>query len=174
MRNTHLQRIEEEGASSTRSQVGTWTDYTLTDADNQSDDEEEIELVNREYGVKRIFIESFFSSPMAIRVSLTKHGQIEDEKALEEIAFVKKIANIGLSVMSLENTPLTVNAFEVENVYGDLADISERFKLYYKQQLKANTLSLFGGSNLIGNPTGLIDTVGSGFRDFYYEPAKGF
>ncbi len=27
---------------------------------------------------------------------------------------------------------------------------------------------------MLGNPTGLIDTVGSGFRDFYYEPQEGF
>ena len=35
-------------------------------------------------------------------------------------------------------------------------------------------MSLFGGSNLLGNPNNLIDTLGSGFKDFYYEPANGF
>lgn len=42
-----------------------------------------------------------------------KQGQIENDKTTEEIAFVKKIANIGLSIMSLEQMPLTINAFEI-------------------------------------------------------------
>jgi len=103
------------------------------EADIRSDDEEEIELVHREYGVKRLFIEKFFSSPLVIRISLMKQGEIQNEKALEEYAFAKKVATIGLSLMSLEKTPLTVNAFEVSNVYGDLQDIAEQFKGYYKQ-----------------------------------------
>lgn len=103
-----------------------------------------------------------------------KHSQIENDKATEEIAFAKKIANIGLSIMALENMPLTVNAFEISNVYGDLDDIVEHFRGYYKHQLKANALSVFGGSNLLGNPINFMSTVGSGFRDFYYEPANGF
>mmetsp|Transcript_2664 Transcript_2664/g.3681 ORF Transcript_2664/g.3681 Transcript_2664/m.3681 type:complete len:152 (+) Transcript_2664:2677-3132(+) len=103
-----------------------------------------------------------------------KQGQIENEKALEEIAFVKKVANIGLSIISLDKTPIYLNAFEICNVYGDMADITSQFKDYYKTQLKSNTLRLFGGANLFGNPVGFIGTVGSGFKDFYYEPAKGF
>ena len=76
--------------------------------------------------------------------------------------------------MSLENTPIYVNAFEINNMYGDMADIADQFKIYYKTQLKANTFRLFGGANLFGNPVGFIGTVGSGFKDFYYEPASGF
>ena len=54
-----------------------------------------------------------------------KQGQIENEKALEEIAFLKQLANIGLSVMSLEKTPIYVNAFEIANMYSDVADIKD-------------------------------------------------
>ena len=76
--------------------------------------------------------------------------------------------------MSLEHVPLTIKAFEINHVYGDLSDIVETFKNYYKHQLKSNTLSIFGGSNLLGNPVGFFDTIGEGFSDFYYEPANGY
>jgi hypothetical protein len=35
--------------------------------------------------------------------------------------------------MSLEKMPLNINAFEISHVYGDLTDIAEQFKGYYKQ-----------------------------------------
>jgi len=47
-------------------------DFNGDHSDNDS--EEEIELVKQEYGVKRIYIERFWSSPIAIRVSLMKQG----------------------------------------------------------------------------------------------------
>ena len=54
-----------------------------------------------------------------------KQGEIENDKANDEIAFVKKIANIGLSIMSLEQMPVNINGFEISNVYGDLTDVVE-------------------------------------------------
>lgn len=39
---------------------------------------------------------------------------------------------------------------------------------------KWNTLSFLGASNLIGNPVQFINTLGSGFEEFYYEPYQGF
>ena len=35
-------------------------------------------------------------------------------------------------------------------------------------------MALFGASSLLGNPISFMDTVGTGFHDFYYEPATGF
>ena len=97
------------------------------DDDDKSDDAlDEMEVVKQESGIKRVYIEKFFGSPLAFRISLIKLGQIDDRKVnTEQIAFIKKIANIGLSVFSLDDVPLKVNAFEVSNVYGDLADIAE-------------------------------------------------
>jgi vacuolar protein sorting-associated protein 13A/C len=41
-------------------------------------------------------------------------------------------------------------------------------------RIKWNTLSFLGASNLIGNPVKFIDTLGTGFEEFYYEPYEGF
>ena len=89
-------------------------------------------------------------------------------------AFYKTITSLGLSITSLENAPFLVNALEIMRVYGDKSEIKEQFKGYYKQQIKRNALSFIGASNLLGNPVGFMDQVGTGFRDFYYQPAEGF
>jgi hypothetical protein len=40
--------------------------------------------------------------------------------------------------------------------------------------IKWNAFSFLGASNLIGNPIGFINTLGTGVKDFYYEPVNGF
>ena len=40
--------------------------------------------------------------------------------------------------------------------------------------LKANALRLVGSSDLIGNPTDFVNTLGTGVKSFYYEPRDGF
>jgi len=40
--------------------------------------------------------------------------------------------------------------------------------------IKWNAFSFLGASNLIGNPIGLINSLGTGVKDFYYEPINGF
>lgn len=107
--------------------VSRMSSTNFEDDDDKSDDAlDEMEFVKQESGIKRVYIEKFFGSPLAFRISLIKLGQIEDKRVnTEQIAFVKKIANIGLSVFSLDDVPLKVNAFEISNVYGDLADIAE-------------------------------------------------
>jgi vacuolar protein sorting-associated protein 13A/C len=42
------------------------------------------------------------------------------------------------------------------------------------QTIKWNTLSFLGASNLIGNPISLINTLGTGVEEFFYEPYQGF
>ena len=42
--------------------------------DDKSDEEEEIEVVKQESGIKRIYLDKFFSSPFDIRLSLMKQG----------------------------------------------------------------------------------------------------
>jgi len=52
--------------------------------------------------------------------------------------------------------------------------VIEHFKGYYKQKIGWNALSFLGGSNLIGNPVNFLNTLGTGVKDFYYEPVNGF
>jgi hypothetical protein len=69
---------------------------------------------------------------------------------------------------------MALNALEIRNVFGDKDEIQETFKAYYMESLKWSALSLIGASNLIGNPVGLINTLGTGVKDFWYEPVHGF
>ena len=142
------------------------------DSDDQNDYQRTI-LKKGITSLKKVYIERFHCSPLQVRISLVKLGKFE-QSSMTDGAFYKEIANLGLSLTSLENAPLRVNALEIQQVYGDKSEITEQFKSYYKQQIKRNVLSFVGASNLLGNPVGFMDQVGIGFREFYYQPAEGY
>lgn len=40
--------------------------------------------------------------------------------------------------------------------------------------IKSNVLKFVGSSDLFGNPTDFVNTLGTGARQFYYAPREGF
>lgn len=44
---------------------------------------------------------------------------------------------------------------------------------HYQSQLLGQLYKLLGSVEFIGNPVGLIDRLGSGVVDFFYQPAQG-
>jgi len=152
--------------------------FEETKKESDSEDEEDVKyqrkVLKKSIGsLRRVYIEKFHGTPISLRISLLKQGAIMDNKS-EDAAFFKTITSLGLSITSLENAPFMINAFVISNVYGDKSEILEQFKGHYKQQIKRNALSFIGASNLLGNPVGFMDQLGTGFHDFYYEPANGF
>jgi vacuolar protein sorting-associated protein 13A/C len=166
----HRRHSVNQGSKSYRLTVG--EQQSSDDSDDQNDYQRNI-LKKGITSLKKVYIERFHCSPLLMRISLVKHGKFE-QSAMTDGAFYKTITNLGLSITSLENAPLRVNAFEIQQVYGDKSEITEQFKGYYKQQIKRNVLSFVGASNLLGNPVGFMDQVGTGFKDFYYQPAEGY
>lgn len=40
--------------------------------------------------------------------------------------------------------------------------------------IKQNVIRFIGSTDLIGNPTDFVNTLGTGAREFYYAPQEGF
>lgn len=45
---------------------------------------------------------------------------------------------------------------------------------YYTTNLRSNAVKFVGASDLLGNPTGFVNTLGTGARSFYEHPKDGF
>ena len=123
--------------------------------------------------IRRLYIREYRGSPLAFKISLIKQGNMEEQKD-NDLALFKSVSSLGLTITTFENAPLNINALEITNVFGDMSEVLDQFKGYYKQQVKWNALSFVGASNLIGNPVGFMDTIGTGMNDFWYEPRNGF
>lgn len=45
--------------------------------------------------------------------------------------------------------------------------------MHYHAQLTSELFSLIGHADILGNPIGLVNNLGTGFVDLFYEPAQG-
>jgi len=65
---------------------------------------------------------------------------------------------------------MKLNALEIENVFGSETVVKELLQNHYTSNLKTNALKLIGSTDLLGNPTDFVNTLGTGARQFYYAP----
>ena len=79
-----------------------------------------------------------------------------------------------MAIINLDQAPIKLNAIELQNVHASLGGIFDILSLHYNHSLLQEVYNIVGSADIIGNPIGLVNTLGTGFRDFFYEPAQGF
>jgi vacuolar protein sorting-associated protein 13A/C len=84
------------------------------------------------------------------------------------------LKSLGFTIPTLTAAPMTLNALEISNIYGTTGTVMSLLTEHYTSNIKSNLLKLLGSSDLIGNPTDFITTLGTGAKSFYYEPKQGF
>jgi len=84
------------------------------------------------------------------------------------------LKNLGFTIPTLTAAPVTLNALEINNIYGTSGTVISLLQYHYTSNIKSNLLKLLGSSDLIGNPTDFVSTMGTGMKSFYYEPKQGF
>ena len=87
---------------------------------------------------------------------------------------VDLLSNLGLQFTSITGAPFKLNALEIENVYGSQNVIKGLLVDHYTANIKSNALALIGSTDLLGNPTDLVSSIGTGVNEFYYAPKEGF
>ena len=100
-------------------------------------------------------------------------GEYQERKK-EGIKGSNVISDFGFKLSSITDAPMQLNSLEIENVYGPSNVVQDQLREHYMSNIKANALRLVGSSDLIGNPTDFVNTLGTGVKSFYYEPRDGF
>jgi Vacuolar-sorting-associated 13 protein, DH-like domain/Vacuolar sorting-associated protein 13, extended-chorein/VPS13, central RBG modules/Vacuolar-sorting associated protein 13, adaptor binding domain len=81
---------------------------------------------------------------------------------------------IGVSLANIENAPIRLNALQLEHVFAGSTELVAQIVQHYRIALIRQTYRLLGSTDLLGNPVGLLSSVGTGFYEFFYHPALGF
>ena len=87
--------------------------------------------------------------------------------------FLSGIAAFGMALTTLEAAPIKLYSIQLSDVFATEKRLKESFQSHYKSQLVNEFYSLIGHSNILGNPIGLLNDLGTGVVDFFYEPAQG-
>jgi vacuolar protein sorting-associated protein 13A/C len=58
-------------------------------------------------------------------------------------------------------------------VYGTKQDITKVVRSVYVNQVTWQLTKIVGALDLVGNPISLMASLGTGVKDFFYEPSQG-
>ena len=67
-----------------------------------------------------------------------------------------------------------MNALVLENLLSRQTALTETIVSHYKQESLSQLHKILGSADFLGNPVGLVSTLGSGVTDLFYEPYQGF
>jgi Vacuolar-sorting-associated 13 protein C-terminal len=74
---------------------------------------------------------------------------------------------------SIANAPLVFTSFVVGHVFESPQALFRVIATHYSSQLTKQVFGILGSLAILGAPADFISTVGSGVRDFFYEPIQG-
>jgi len=122
-----------------------------------------------------MYIKKFQSSPLTMTISYYQtlandEKEQDDEESMKVLSIIKRF---GLSLSTIENAPIKLNALELDNVFGTTDEINFILKEQYIERLKSNFFRLIGASSLLGNPIQLSNSIGTGVKDFFFKPIEG-
>eukprot|EP00587_Corethron_hystrix_P001486 CAMPEP_0113299012 /NCGR_PEP_ID=MMETSP0010_2-20120614/1217_1 /TAXON_ID=216773 ORGANISM="Corethron hystrix, Strain 308" /NCGR_SAMPLE_ID=MMETSP0010_2 /ASSEMBLY_ACC=CAM_ASM_000155 /LENGTH=1296 /DNA_ID=CAMNT_0000152161 /DNA_START=261 /DNA_END=4151 /DNA_ORIENTATION=+ /assembly_acc=CAM_ASM_000155 len=101
--------------------------------------------------------------------------QTNDEYLWREGEMADKFASLSSALVTLvptiTNAPIKLNGKVIEYVFESLDEIMASLKGYYVYETLRQLYKILGSIDSIGNPTMLLNSLGTGVRDFFYEPA---
>jgi len=76
-----------------------------------------------------VYIENFKGSPLCFEISIFKQTRVEtkggegksNQKSRNKNQVVELLSNLGLQFTNITGAPMTLNALQIENVYGSRA-----------------------------------------------------
>ena len=116
----------------------------------------------------RVYIEHFHLHP--IRLSLTFSQEWVDSSSIFEGV---QIFQFIQSMPSLTNAPLTFTSFVVSHAFEAPKTLLRILGEHYLSQLAQQIFAILGSLTILDGPADFLGNVGTGVRDFFYEPING-
>ena len=116
---------------------------------------------------QKIYIKQYIAGPLEFEVSLMNKATYEVDK---ESHIFKIISSLGLVISSIDEAPIKLNSLTTHDIFGDQQQVIQRLRGYHFASFQWNILKIIGASNLLGNPMNLVNSLGTGVQDFFYEP----
>ena len=73
----------------------------------------------------------------------------------------------------MEAVPIRLNGFEVNTASISTGDLVARVSKHYTDELLRQVYKVLLSCNILGNPIGVVTSLGSGVRDFFMHPIEG-
>lgn len=116
----------------------------------------------------RIYFEQLHLHPVRISLTFTQEW-MELDQANENLMLFQFIRGMA----SIAEAPLTFTSFVVGHVFESPQALFRVIGTHYSSQLTKQIFAILGSLAILGAPADFISNVGTGVRDFFYEPIQG-
>ena len=117
---------------------------------------------------RRIYIEQLHLHPIRISFTFTQDWENKsiDSETSMVLHYVRKIP-------SLSNAELTFTSFVVSHAFESSNMLLRIIGTHYSSQFTQHFFSIIGSLAILNGPADFLANVGTGVRDFFYEPING-
>lgn len=151
---------------------------------------------NTDSDIDKLYIDHFYIAPIMINISFIMNPQalstttsvdyIDDKKFrngsddttgnLSERStinlFLWQVGEVVLDLTSsITDAPIKLNGMTVNHLFKTWGEVSSILQDHYLNSALGQLYRIVGSLDLVGNPVGLLSSLGVGVRDFFYEPA---
>jgi len=116
----------------------------------------------------RVYSERIDLHPLSVALSFVQ--TVADDK---RIGFGGNVMEVVKNLASISRAPLQMKSFQVEHVMETPPFFLQIVLAHYKRQALAQILTIAGSLSTLGSPLDLVTSVGTGVKDFFYEPING-
>ena len=116
----------------------------------------------------RIYFEQLHLHPVRLAFTFTQEW-MEWNPGSESMMLFQFIRGMA----SIADAPLTFTSFVVSHVFEAPQALMRVIATHYSSQLTKQIFGIVGSLAILGAPADFISNVGSGVRDFFYEPIQG-
>ena len=129
----------------------------------------EIEKMAYTANTGRIYLEHLHIHP--VRFFLTFTQQVVDgvDPVAEDFIAIQFIREMA----SITNAPIIFTSFIVSNAFESSQNLVGIIGTHYSSQLSNQMFSILGSLTILKVPADFLSNVGSGVKDFFYEPIQG-
>lgn len=127
---------------------------------------------------QKVYLELFQLHPILLTLSFHGTGAIMQRASTEGGGLTYNpmfaaIKALGVIVTSIDNAPIELNALVLERPFATAHELLSSIRKHYSTQMVRQLYKLIGAFEFLGNPVGLVNNLGTGMHDFFYEPAQG-
>jgi len=129
-------------------------------------------------GGERIYFELLQLHPIVVNLSFYGTGAMMQRASTEGggLSYNPMFAAmkaLGVVVTNIDRAPINLNALMLERPFATQQELVSSIRKHYRSQLITQLYKLVGSFEFLGNPVGLVNNLGTGVHDFFYEPAQG-
>lgn len=140
----------------------------LTNAISEMNTADGLQSMNQTVNSKRVYIEEFHLHPAIVSLTFTQDWSF-DTPSSQAPAFLHYVRVIP----SISNAQLIFTSFVVSHVFESPVVIRDIIRSHYVSQMTQHALTLIGSLAILTGPADFLANIGTGVRDFFYEPING-